>query len=31
MGMEGGEIIIRSRDARGSSRAGMENFSVDPL
>jgi|SRR5216683_2030682 len=31
MGVVGGEVIILSRDARGSSRAGMEDFSVDSL
>jgi len=29
--VERGEVIILSRDARGSSRVGMEDFSVDPL
>ncbi len=31
MGVEGGEIIILSWDAWGSSGAGVEYFSVDPL
>ncbi len=31
MGVEGGEVIVLSWDARGSSRAGMEYFSIDPL
>jgi len=31
MRVEGGEVIVLSRDARGSSGAGMEYFSVNPL
>ena len=31
VGMEGGEIIVLSRNAGGSSRVSMEDFSIDPL
>ncbi len=29
--MKAGEVVILSRDSRGSSRVGMEDFSIDPL
>ncbi len=29
--MKGGEVIVLSRDARGSSGVGMEDLSIDPL
>src|SRR6266853_6590305 len=29
--VEGGEVIVLSRDTRGSSGTGMEDFSIDPL
>ncbi|SRR6266851_5166254 len=31
MGVEGEEVIVHSRDARGSSGTSVEDFSVDPL
>jgi len=31
VGVEGGEVVILSRDARASSRMGMEDLSIDPL
>ena len=31
MGVEGGEVVVLSRDTGGNSRAGMEYFSVNPL
>ena len=31
MRVKGGEVIILSRDAKGTSGASMENFSVDSL
>ena len=31
MGVEGGEVVVLSRDTGGNSRAGMEYFSIDPL
>jgi len=30
-GVEDGEVVVLSRDAGGSSRMGMEYFSIDPL
>ncbi len=31
MGVEAGEVIILSRDSRGSSGVGVEDFFIDPL
>ncbi len=31
VGVEAGEVIVLSRDSRGSGRAGVEDLSIDPL
>ncbi len=30
-GVKGGEVVILSRDTRGSSGVGVEDFSIDSL